>query len=721
MKQRDNRRLQKKRTINPGLGSVAALLVMSLILLTPFKIHAQDPVSLGQVTVPEPSNLNAYVMDKQAAIQLGKALFWDMQLGSDGVTACASCHFHAGTDNRITNTINPKAGGIFDVVSGPNETLAPLDFPFHKLTDPHERGSGGILPNDPAVISSKDDVTGAQGVLFNIFKGIRKNRPEDAGRSVPDPVFNVNGHNVRQVTGRNTPTTINAVFNYANFWDGRANHFFNGINPFGIQDVGAFVLETRGDTLAMLDLNKPENLIDNASLASQAVGPPGSDAEMSYSGRTFADIGKKMLHLKPLGQQQVRADDSVLGSLAKRAKGLSTSYTAMIEAAFYPKFWDSDKIVKFSVIDDYWQERNSNSPRGYYYGNGVVEILAPHTPLAPDEFTLMEANFSLFLGLAVQLYEATLVSDQTPFDRFMEGDNTALTSRQQEGLGIFRGQGSCTVCHVLPETTGATVRFIGFVEEGIEEELIELMAMGNKEMAFYDAAFYNIGVRPTAEDIGRGGTDPFGQPLSFSRQAAIEAGVFSPEAGTVGASPLTFTPLGENGGPFPTIDPGISTRVAVDGAFKTSNLRNIELTGPYMHNGSQMTLHQVVNFYVRGGDFHEKNIDNLDIDIREIGGLKGANKADKRNALVDFLISLTDERVRWEMAPFDHPQLFLPDGHNACITGNPKKTRVLDTIITVLPAVGALGRRAQGLPPIKAFLDATGDTMEWDRDLHFNP
>src|SRR5689334_16761655 len=57
--------------------------------------------------VPLPPNIADFVRDKQTAIRLGKALFWDMQVGSDGVQACASCHFSAGADNRSRNVINP--------------------------------------------------------------------------------------------------------------------------------------------------------------------------------------------------------------------------------------------------------------------------------------------------------------------------------------------------------------------------------------------------------------------------------------------------------------------------------------------------------------------------------------------------------------------------------------------------------------------------------------
>ena len=52
-------------------------------------------LSLRRLPAPRPSNLADFISDEKAAIVLGKALFWDMQLGSDGVQACASCHFHA--------------------------------------------------------------------------------------------------------------------------------------------------------------------------------------------------------------------------------------------------------------------------------------------------------------------------------------------------------------------------------------------------------------------------------------------------------------------------------------------------------------------------------------------------------------------------------------------------------------------------------------------------
>src|SRR4051812_8687398 len=92
---------------------------------------AQPPlVSLKQVPVPQPTNIATYVKDQQALIVLGKALFWDAQVGSDGKTACASCHFHAGADHRMKNILAPPAANPTTVVV--NQTASSSMFPFHQ-------------------------------------------------------------------------------------------------------------------------------------------------------------------------------------------------------------------------------------------------------------------------------------------------------------------------------------------------------------------------------------------------------------------------------------------------------------------------------------------------------------------------------------------------------------------------------------------------------------
>jgi cytochrome c peroxidase len=86
--------------------------------------------SLKNIRVPQPSNLAQYVRDSGALVVLGKVLFWDMQLGSDGRTACATCHFHAGAHHRTQNQLSNPAGAF-----PANYTLSLTDFPFHQLAD----------------------------------------------------------------------------------------------------------------------------------------------------------------------------------------------------------------------------------------------------------------------------------------------------------------------------------------------------------------------------------------------------------------------------------------------------------------------------------------------------------------------------------------------------------------------------------------------------------
>jgi cytochrome c peroxidase len=583
---------------------------------------------LNQTPVPEPLNLATFVKNKPAAIRLGKALFWDMQAGSDGLTACATCHFSAGADNRKKNQLNPGllAGdtvfgnnrlGVLDFRQfGPNYTLQPADFPLHERQVPADFQSSPPLRDTNDVVSS-------QGVRLSQFVDVVPGSTVDTVTAIPDPVFHHPGsvapfNNTRRVEPRNTPTVINAVFNFTNFWDGRANFIFNGENPFGPADPSAGAWFNVGGNLV-----KEPVAIQFGSLASQAVGPPLSEFEMSARGRTFPKLGRKMLSLPPLGKQRVHPGDSVLGPLSNATlqqngtvlggNGLNISYDRMIQDAFQNNLWDSSQ-------------------------------------LSPGGFNQMEANFSLFWGLAIQLYEATLVSDQTPFDRWLGGDATALTDQQKLGFSLFNGIGNCTACHGGIEFTTASAASVAFVNN-FANGTIELMFVSDGSQVVYDNGFNNTGVTPTTDDTGRGGTAPFrnpltGQPipLSFSRLAELQR---------LGRLPFET----------PILDPFLPPTLPVnaDGAFKVPGLRNVALTAPYFHNGSAATLEEVMDFYTRGGNFPAANLHELDPLIGQgISLLQG--KETLHAAIIAFLKALTDPRVVAESAPFDHPELFVPEG-----------------------------------------------------------
>lgn len=604
------------------------------------------PLALSQVPVPTPPNLSQFVVNQNAAIMLGKALFWDMQAGGDGQTACASCHYHSGADSRTKNQVNPGIlasdqffGALGDPlytgdVTGPNYTLVAGDFPF-----PREL----------------NDVVSSQGVFLRSFAPSIFN-PADACTSQPDATFNVSGINVRRVEPRNTPTTINAVFNHRNFWDGRANDTFNGVNPAGIRDASAMVAVMDGAGVAMMRLvdqtqvnefGVPKPLLLNASLASQAVGPPLSALEMSCgAARSFPDLGRKLLRLRPLAGQEVSPTDSVLGPERHvTGKGLRTTYSRLIMQAFDRKFWGARARI--------------------------------------DGFSQMEYNFALFWGLAIQAYEATLVSGDTRYDRWAAGTGI-LTEKEKLGLAVFSGfpgvtDAKCINCHVGPEFTGASVRMRACQDEGGNQEAIERMIMGAGGTAVYDGGFYNIGVRATAEDIGVGEDN-----LAYSRQVA--------EGNVVDY--FCFDPAKFEVNPGTTVAPG--ERITVMGAHKVPTIRNVELTAPYMHSGGHGTLEQVVEFYDTGAGkfgnfpgFGDDNSNDLDPDIVELN-----LSDDEEKALVIFMKALTDDRVRYEKAPFDHPQLFIPNGHpggTSSVTPNGSTGEAMDSFVEV-PAVGANGR-----------------------------
>ena len=541
--------------------------------------------------------------------------------------AGASCHFHAGTDSRSKNQLHPDASNVF-AFGGPNYQLKTTDYPFVQFAD--------ISNHDSPMVRDNRIVTGSQGVFNETFLAVSSGKSKDVTQINVDSIFGVNGVNVRQTTGRNTPPVINAVFNLRNFHDGRAQTIFNGNNPFGKRDAGAKVYRSAlpANPQSVLNVaNATAITLDNSALASQASGPANNHVEMSADGRSFPELGHKMLSMRVLAGQSVAADDSVLSAYrASDDNGLIQTYADMARTAFKP---------------DWWNANASGSINGKSYSQ-------------------LEANFSLIFPLAIQLYEATLVSDSAPFDKFAEGNRNALTKKQQKGMDIFNGKGHCSNCHTGPAFSNAVMQPGTNNAERLVREL-----MGNDQVAVHDKGFYDIGVTRTQDDPGVGGTDPFGKPLSFSRLAQ--------SLGNTG-----FTNL-ELQAPNLTVAP--SERVAIDGAFRVPSLRNVALTAPYFHNGSAATLMQVVEFYNRGGNFAANNIDNLAPDIKPLH----MSQSDKQ-ALVAFLQSLTDPRVAKHAAPFDHPQLFVSNGevgdeHSINIGGF---RNGLDDLLEI-PAVGSGG------------------------------
>ncbi len=810
---------------------------------------------LSTVPVPPVFGMEGILADKTAAIELGKALFWDMQAGSDDIQACASCHFNAGADSRAINQLNPgQAGGdnTFQMGVSANGSLGPNhhysagtpgagfggyhdgDFPFRKVANVEDRfsvisdindvsGSQGQfgLTNDkikvdvqrssnldgntrsiqdhedadpgqneqftygidtphlptgrksPANSSSKNrGAIQASGSKGNLARGpVTNTNSVELTTSVIDPVFSYPNPedstkrvNVRRVTGRNTPSAVNAVFNFRNFWDGRAQNVCNGANPFGARDnsLHLLVLGTDGK------LGPAHVGMANSALCSQSLGPILSSVEMSADDRNFHQVGKKLLARTPLGTQAVDPTDSVLGTLSNApGKGLKTSYSTLIQQAFLPEWWQFSRHI-------------CTAADGSTITN--VDPAAFETcPSGTDDYSQMEYNFSLFWGVAIQMYESTLIADQTPFDKYMEqqktytliGDNhnqnytiqlepgiqpyslsvialdpladftdqemayafdygdgrvmgvgldqgfinyatgtltvqfgmppvstfpikisysvgaTPMTTGQLRGLLVFQTKGRCVNCHGGPELSNASVGTVSTVGPA------ERMIMADMLVRVYDTGYYHIGVRPTAEDGGLAGTDPVaGKSLSQSEYLRERVCNDPSEAIMIPGRPgdgISMAPL------------NCGDETARGGFFKAPQLRNVALTAPYFHNGSQLTLEQVVEFYDRGGDFNTFGEEHqyMDADIDNLG-LTLQDKTD----LVDFMRNgLTDSRTVNQSAPFDHPQLLTPNGHPQGANGypvqpDPKHPGQATSQLMEVPAVGKNGGK-----PLPTFLE----------------
>ena len=188
---------------------------------------------------------------------------------------------------------------------------------------------------------------------------------------------------------------------------------------------------------------------------------------------------------------------------------------------------------------------------------------------------------------AIAAYERTLVSFDSPFDRFIKGNRNAISDNQKAGWDLFREKAKCIECH----------------------------AFSVSSPHFTDFKFYNTGAIASEPKLAK----------LDQRAAELRA------RKDVDASSLAHDPEFSELGRF------LVTRDEKDiGAFKTPALRNVELTGPYMHDGSLKTLLDVVRFYNEGGrknpHLHHK-MQPLYLNEKEV------------NDLVEFLRALTSDDV----------------------------------------------------------------------------
>jgi cytochrome c peroxidase len=192
-------------------------------------------------------------------------------------------------------------------------------------------------------------------------------------------------------------------------------------------------------------------------------------------------------------------------------------------------------------------------------------------------------------GKALEAYERLLISRNAPIDKYIAGDYSALSSAAKRGLRLFIGKAACVDCHSGPQ--------------------------------FSDQKFHNTGVAQVGSILPKVDNGRFDDLARTLPNAWNGAGKYSDNR-DLGAAKLA----------------GLELTDDIKGLFRTSMLRQIDRTGPYMHTGGLMTLEAVVQFYNWGGD------------AANFAGTKSPEMApllltdEEQSDLVAFLQSLTGEQ-----------------------------------------------------------------------------
>lgn len=210
--------------------------------------------------------------------------------------------------------------------------------------------------------------------------------------------------------------------------------------------------------------------------------------------------------------------------------------------------------------------------------------------VAPEDITIDH------YAKAIASFERTLIAGDSPFDRFFYGgDPEAMSEAAIRGFRVFTGQGRCVSCHTVEQT----------------------------QALFTDNRFHNIGV---GFKRIRGKENDIAAKFLAAKQGGADVDVTvltDPDASELGRF-------------------AVSEDLTTVGAFKTSTLRNVDLTAPYMHDGSLKTLEDVVDFYNNGGREDENDPTSEFLS----GGIRPLNLSDGQKAdLVEFMKALTSPGI----------------------------------------------------------------------------
>lgn len=199
------------------------------------------------------------------------------------------------------------------------------------------------------------------------------------------------------------------------------------------------------------------------------------------------------------------------------------------------------------------------------------------------------------LAKAIAAYERTLISGDSPVDRYVAGEIDALSEAARRGLTLFRGRARCGVCHAFNQNFAAFASFPFFTDGNYRNTGVSMNFSGFNALARQAMA-------ASRDESGK-------RNLELAKhERAGELGRFIFSGNTLDI-----------------------------GAFRTPSLRNVALTAPYFHDGSAAALEDVVRFYVKGGNENP----NRDWQLEPV-----QLSEDEQRDLVEFLKALTSDDAR---------------------------------------------------------------------------
>jgi cytochrome c peroxidase len=268
-----------------------------------------------------------------------------------------------------------------------------------------------------------------------------------------------------------------------------------------------------------------------------------------------------------------------------------------VNAAFYPLlYWNGRTDSLWSqalAVNTSPFSMNSSQSRDFGiifndYKAQYDETFGDKYPLPATEagatstdITRVFVNF----GKAIEAYEYRLITRGSAFDRFVaHGPGSGWISAQAEqGARLFVGKASCIDCHNGPMLTDGLFHDIAVPQTGPHVPTLADCPSTNP----------NCTCTPGAEQAN---CEPSG---AWAGVKKLAAGTFN-RSGAWSDAPDSPEPSAttEIGG---SLSAGTAPNASLKGAWRTPSLRDVAITGPYMHDGYYPTLVQVVQHYNHGG------------------------------------------------------------------------------------------------------------------------